>query len=70
LLKSQILFTNSLEKNVQFVWGGKDQQDAFDKLKHLFTSASILRNPDSNKLFIVEIDASTFSCWSCTISRI
>ena len=47
-------------KNVPFVWG-KDQQKAFDKLKHLFTSAPILRNPDSNKPFIVETDASNFA---------
>jgi len=47
-------------KNVEFVWG-KDQQDAFDKLKHLFTSAPILRNPDSDKPFIVETDASNFA---------
>ncbi len=47
-------------KNVPFVWG-KDQQKAFDKLKHLFTSAPILKNPDSNKPFIVETDASNFA---------
>ena len=47
-------------KNVQFIWG-KEQQKAFDKLKQLFTSAPILRNPDSNKPFIVETDASNFA---------
>jgi len=47
-------------KNVEFVWG-KDQQDAFDKLKHIFTSAPILRNPDGDKPFIVETDASNFA---------
>ena len=47
-------------KNVPFVWGA-DQQKAFNKLKELFTSAPILRNPDSNKPFIVETDASNFA---------
>ena len=47
-------------KNVPFDWG-KDQQKAFDTLKHLFTSAPILKHPDSNKPFIVETDASNFA---------
>jgi len=47
-------------KNVSFIWG-PDQQTAFDKLKELFTSAPILRNPDSNKPFVVETDASNFA---------
>ena len=53
-------FHKLTRKNVQFVWG-KDQQDAFDKLKHIFTSAPILRNPDGDKPFIVETDASNFA---------
>ena len=47
-------------KNVPFNWG-PEQQKAFDKLKELFTSAPILRYPDSNKPFIVETDASNFA---------
>jgi len=47
-------------KNVPFIWGN-DQQNAFDKLKEMFTSAPILRNPDSNKPFILETDASNFA---------
>ena len=47
-------------KNVSFNWG-PDQQKAFDKLKELFTSGPILRNPDSNKPFVVETDASNFA---------
>jgi len=47
-------------KNVPFKWD-KDQQKAFDKLKYLFTSAPILMNPDSNKPFVVETDASNFA---------
>jgi len=34
-------------KNVPFILGN-DQQCVFDKLKEMFTSAPILRNPDSN----------------------
>jgi len=40
-------------KYVPFNWG-PDQQKAFDKFKELFTSAPILRHPDSNKPFIVK----------------
>ena len=47
-------------KNVPFIWSN-EQQNAFDKLKHLFTSAPILVHPDSNKPFIVETDASNFA---------
>ena len=47
-------------KNVSFNWG-PDQQKAFDKLKELFTSAPFLRNPDCNKPFVIETDASNFA---------
>jgi len=47
-------------KNFQFDWG-KEQQKAFDTLKHLFTSAPFLKHLDSNKPFIVETDASDFA---------
>jgi len=47
-------------KNVPFLWGS-EKQKSFDKLKELFTSAPILKNPDSNKPFIAEIDASNFA---------
>eukprot|EP00833_Pecoramyces_ruminatium_P010577 jgi/Orpsp1_1/1184609/evm.model.c7180000090259.1 len=48
------------KKKCSFNWS-PDQQKAFDKLKELFTSAPILRHPDSNKPFIVETDASNFA---------
>jgi len=47
-------------KNVSFNWG-PDQQKPFDKLKELFTSAPFLRNPDCNKPFVIETDASNFA---------
>ncbi len=40
-------------KNVQFNWTS-EQQKAFDTLKKLFTTAPILRNPDSNKPFVTK----------------
>ena len=47
-------------KNVPFNWG-PEQQKAFEKLKELFTSTPILINPDSDKPFIVETDASSYA---------
>jgi len=47
-------------KNVKYIWGEKEQK-AFDKLKKLFTSAPILKYPDSTKQFIVETDASNYA---------
>ncbi|CAM4463975.1 unnamed protein product [Leuciscus chuanchicus] len=41
----------------QFVWSDM-AQDAFDRLKRLFTSAPILVTPDPERQFIVEVDAS------------
>ncbi|KAG1952394.1 retrotransposable element [Pimephales promelas] len=41
----------------RFVWSG-NAQDAFDRLKRLFTSAPILITPDPKRQFIVEVDAS------------
>ncbi len=47
-------------KNVPYIWSD-EQQNAFDTLKNLFTSAPILKHPDSNQQFIVETDASNFA---------
>uniref|UniRef100_A0A8C2B1F0 Gypsy retrotransposon integrase-like protein 1 n=1 Tax=Cyprinus carpio TaxID=7962 RepID=A0A8C2B1F0_CYPCA len=41
----------------RFGWSGP-AQEAFDRLKTLFTSAPILLTPDSSRQFIVEVDAS------------
>jgi len=69
LLKSPVPFYINLQekKNVFFNWG-PDQLKAFNKLNEWFTSAPIfffffffLRNPDSNKSFVVETDASNFA---------
>ncbi|KAI2647019.1 Transposon Tf2-9 polyprotein [Labeo rohita] len=41
----------------RFVWS-ESAQEAFDKLKKLFSSAPILITPDTTRQFIVEVDAS------------
>lgn len=49
-----------LKKSASFIWG-IDQQSAFKKIKDSFQSASILGQPDENRPFIVETDASDFA---------
>ncbi len=50
-----------LEKNSadskNFVWT-VEAQEAFEKLKHSITSATLLRHPDPDKQFVVTTDAS------------
>jgi len=45
------------KKNVKYDWQ-EPQQQAFETLKHKFTSYPVLRNPDPNKRFILDTDAS------------
>lgn len=40
-----------------FAWNSK-AQDAFDRLKLLFTTAPVLAHPDPKHQFIMEVDAS------------
>ncbi len=49
--------TSPTSSKTHFSWSGA-AQDAFDRLKGLFTSAPILITPDPKKLSIVEVDAS------------
>jgi hypothetical protein len=43
-------------------WKWEDEeQNAFDKLKHCFTSYPVLRNPNPNKHYILDTDASAFT---------
>ena len=49
-----------LKKDQKFKWD-EDCQTAFDKLKSDFSSAPILRHPDTSKPFIVEADASDYA---------
>src|SRR5258707_3696274 len=45
------------KKNVKYLWQ-EPQQQAFETLKHKFTSYPVLRNPDPSKHFILDTDAS------------
>ena len=47
-------------KNCEWEWN-KPQQDAFETLKHLFTSYPVLQNPDQMKRFILTKDASAYA---------
>src|SRR3984885_6630266 len=47
-------------KNRQWSWN-KDEQKAFDQLKHLCTSYPVLRTSDWEKQFIMETDASGYA---------
>jgi len=49
-----------LKKNVPYVWG-KDQHDAFERLKTCLITPPILAYPNFEKPFIVYTDASTFA---------
>lgn len=49
--------TNLLKKGVSYNWTSVEQE-AFDCLKHALTHASVLKLPDFQKEFVIEIDAS------------
>src|SRR6266852_7800068 len=48
------------KKKVQWCWTDKEQS-TFDVLKVMFTSYSILRNPNPDKCYIVDTNASAFA---------
>ena len=48
------------KKDVPWQWGTQ-QQEAMDKLKTKVTSAPVLRNPELDKQFEVEVDASGYT---------
>ena len=48
------------KKDIKWQWGSKQQQ-AFDKLKRIFTMRPVLAAPDLNKEFRVEADASNYT---------
>ena len=47
-------------KDQSWTWG-KEQQEAFDRLKNAFVSAPVLQIPDPSKPFQIESDASKFA---------
>ena len=51
---------NLTRKNVLWKWED-EEQEAFDTLKHRFTSYPVLRNPDPDKHYILDTDASAFA---------
>jgi len=63
---ASILF-KLIRKDSKFVWG-PEQQEAFNKLKELLTSAPVLSLPDPNKQFVLETDASHFAL-GCVLSQ-
>jgi len=48
------------KKDIKWQWGSKQQQ-AFDKLKRIFTMRPVLAAPDLDKEFRVEADASNYT---------
>ena len=49
------------KKGITFQWG-KEQDDAFIKLKEMFLSAPVIKMPDTTKLFFIMTDASLTAC--------
>ena len=49
-----------MRKDIKWQWGDKQQQ-AFDKLKRIFTTKPVLAAPDLDKEFRVEADASNYT---------
>ena len=47
-------------KDIKWQWE-KEQQQAFDKLKEIFTTRPVLAAPDLDKEFRVEADASNYA---------
>jgi hypothetical protein len=46
-----------LEKDVTFTWG-KEQDDAFNTLRHELAEAPVLAHPDPTRPFVITTDAS------------
>ena len=55
-----IPLTNLTAEKVPFTWG-MDEQQAFDQLKALLTSAPVLAHPDPAKQYIINTDASGYA---------
>ena len=49
-----------LKKDMKFEWSDKCNE-SFDRLKDAFSSASMLKHPDTSRPFVVETDASDFA---------
>ncbi|KAI3650144.1 hypothetical protein MP228_005001, partial [Amoeboaphelidium protococcarum] len=53
-------FTKLLKNDVQFDWG-PEQQQAFQRVKDVFSNPKFLAHPDESKPFIVETDSSDYA---------
>ena len=49
-----------LKKGVKWHWG-KEQQEAFEKIRDLMTTEPVFRQPDQSKPFKVEVNASNYA---------
>ncbi len=49
--------TNLLAKKIPYIWG-QEQQQAFEKLKQIISTMSVLAHSDFNRSFILYMDAS------------
>ncbi|KAL4334016.1 hypothetical protein GQ457_07G006370 [Hibiscus cannabinus] len=56
-LSACIILTGIIKKNSSFFWG-KEQENAFQKIKDCLTRAHVLALPDFDKTFEIECDAS------------
>src|SRR6266849_1666977 len=63
----ECLLHELIKKNVQLHWTDKEQ-NTFNALKLIFTSYPILRNPDPDKCYIVDTNASAFAV-GATVSQ-
>ena len=62
------LLTNLLKKSTKFKWNDKCQ-DAFDSLKAILKSATVLLAPDFDKCFILAVDASDVGIGAVLFTR-
>ena len=57
-----------MKKNMPWQWTN-EQQNAFDKMKHLLTTAPILQQADHSKPFAIKTDASANALGAVMIQK-
>ena len=55
---------NLLKKETPFTWS-EDEQNSFERLKNALTSYPILRQPDFERQFVINVDASGYCLGAC-----
>lgn len=58
--------TSLTKKNAEWIWG-PDQSKAFERLKTMLTSDSILRQADPTQPYILKTDASSYAIGACLL---